>query len=83
VSEGRVELHWSLRRARRGSAIVDIVWRERGGPPVAPPTIRGFGSRLLERGLARSFGGSVRLDFCPQGVECHICLPISPRKDGE
>ena len=80
---GRVELRWSLRRAQRGSAIVDIVWRERGGPTVAPPTSRGFGSRLLERGLARSFGGSVRLDFRPQGVECHICLPISPGADRE
>jgi two-component sensor histidine kinase len=83
VPEGRAEIHWSLRRARRGSAIVDIVWRERGGPPVAPPTSRGFGSRLLERGLARSFGGSVSLDFRPQGVECHICLPVTPGESGQ
>jgi two-component sensor histidine kinase len=83
VPGGRVELRWSLRRSQSGSAIVNIVWRERGGPPVAPPTSRGFGSRLLERGLARSFRGTVRLNFRPEGVECHICLPVSPGKDGE
>ncbi|WP_238184935.1 hypothetical protein [Methylobacterium trifolii] len=35
---------------------------------MAPPTRVGFGSRLIERSLAHSFGGAVRLTFPPAGV---------------
>ncbi len=51
-------------------------WRQRGGPPVMRPERHGFGSRLLQRGLAQKLGGTVRLDFPPEGLECRICLPV-------
>jgi PAS domain S-box-containing protein len=76
VSNGRVEVTWSLRRSGKRSRLVEIEWRERGGPPVTPPERRGFGSRLLERGLGQKFGGTVRLDFDPEGLECRIWLPV-------
>ena len=47
-------------------------WTERGGPPVAPPERRGFGSRLVEQGLPLDLGGSARLDFEPAGLVCTI-----------
>lgn len=34
-----------------------LVWQESGGPIVKPPTRQGFGSRMIERGLAMEFGG--------------------------
>jgi PAS domain S-box-containing protein len=77
VSDGGVEVAWTLRRAGRGTRLVEIDWRERGGPPVMPPTRKGFGSRLLERGLAQTSGGTVKLDFRPEGLECRICLQIA------
>lgn len=49
---------------------------------MAPPASRGFGSRLLERGLTHDFGGTVKLDFRPEGLEGRICLPIAPGMDG-
>ena len=79
VPEGRVEVKWSLeaRRADRAHSVV-IIWRERGGPQVVSPNRRGFGSRLLERGLSQSSGsGTAQLDFAPNGVECRIWLPLS------
>jgi PAS domain S-box-containing protein len=76
VPEGCVEVSWTLRRTTRGSRVVEIVWRERGGPPVAPPKHQGFGTRLLERGLAQKLGGTVKLDFRRAGLECRICLPV-------
>ena len=76
VPEGCVEVCWNLRRSQSGAQLVEIVWREQDGPQVAPPESRGFGSQLLERGLAQNFGGTVRFDFRPEGLVCRICLPI-------
>jgi two-component sensor histidine kinase len=58
---------------------VAIVWRETGGPPVKTPTRRGFGSRLLERGVATEVAGSVTLDFDRAGLVCTIRAPLSER----
>lgn len=70
-----------LEAVGRGCPLVEIAWRERGGPPVRRPERRGFGSRLLERGLTQEFGGTVRLDFAPAGLECDICLPLGGKAD--
>ncbi|NGM19140.1 PAS domain S-box protein [Roseomonas stagni] len=59
-----------------------LSWRESGGPPVsAPPARRGFGTRLLERGLASDLGAdaTVTLRFAPAGVEAEILF----RPEGE
>lgn len=72
--DGRVDVAWTITPARKGANRVNILWRERGGPVVQPPQHRGFGSQLLEKGM--SPGGTARLDFPPDGVECRICLPL-------
>lgn len=83
VPEGKVDLACGLdRRSADGSTVV-IEWKERGGPPVRPPARRGFGSRLLEQGLVREFGGEVRLDYLPTGLECHIRLPLASTEEPE
>jgi two-component sensor histidine kinase len=48
---GRATLAWMAEPAR-GARRLRITWREQGGPPVVPPARTGFGTRLLERGLA-------------------------------
>ena len=69
---GEVEVAWSL--AEDGIATLD--WRESGGPPVTPPPAdrRGFGIRLLERGLVHDLGpgADVRLRFPEDGVEASV-----------
>ncbi len=79
VPEGRVDVTWQLEAGRPdGAQSVTITWRERGGPPVKTPERRGFGSRLLERGLAHGSGGTAQLDFAPYGVDCRIRLTLPP-----
>ena len=51
---------------------LDIAWRERDGPPVAPIHDNGFGSRLI--GDAIGSTGKVDLRFPEHGVECDISL---------
>lgn len=58
---------------------ISVTWRETGGAVVSPPTRRGFGSRLLERGVARELGGKVVLDFAATGLVCAIHVPASDR----
>ncbi|WP_068874421.1 MULTISPECIES: sensor histidine kinase [unclassified Phenylobacterium] len=72
--EGRVDIAITATQSR-----LDFVWHESGGPSVAPPDRRGFGSRLLERGVAAEMGGDVTLDFAPGGLICMISAPLSPR----
>jgi two-component sensor histidine kinase len=55
---------------------LDFIWREIGGPPVAPPTHRGFGTRMIERTLATEFGGTVELVFEPTGLTCRVTAPL-------
>lgn len=71
MPEGRVEVRWTWADGR-----VDLVWTETGGPPVAPPTRRGFGSRLIEKSLEGQLGGQARLEFAPAGLICRVSLPV-------
>jgi PAS domain S-box-containing protein len=53
-----------------------LEWREGGGPTVAVPTRKGFGTRMIERGLAAELQGQVVLEFAPSGLRCVIDAPI-------
>jgi PAS domain S-box-containing protein len=68
---GRVDLNWTV-RGQEGARSLKIVWRESGGPPVRPPGRTGFGTRLIERGLAADLNGKVEIDYAPDGVRCTI-----------
>lgn len=55
--------------------VIELEWLESGGPPiVGPPTRRGFGTRLLERALARDLGtgAAVELRFERAGLQAII-----------
>ncbi len=78
VPEGRVAVTWTLGDREDGRHRLDLAWEERGGPPVVPPTRRGFGSRLIERQLPMEFDGSAALAFDPAGVSCRMTIPLTP-----
>ena len=65
---GRVRVAWTCEAAGERRTL-RFSWRESGGPPVSPPQRRGFGSRLLERGLAGDLNGSAKLTYATTGVE--------------
>jgi PAS domain S-box-containing protein len=73
---GRVTITWTVQR--RPELSLSLRWSESGGPPVTPPTRRGFGSRLIERSLARELAGRVELLYEPDGVVCIIEAPVPP-----
>ncbi|MBU1376448.1 MAG: GAF domain-containing protein [Alphaproteobacteria bacterium] len=81
VEGGRIAIDWTLADAPDGPRL-RLTWRERGGPAVIEPTRRGFGSRLLERGLSAELKGQVKLSFPPEGLVCDIDAP-APVDDPE
>jgi PAS domain S-box-containing protein len=75
VPDGRVSLRATLVEAPAGPDL-RIVWAESGGPPVVPPTRKGFGSRLIERGLTAQVGAKLALAYPREGVTCVIEAPL-------
>jgi PAS domain S-box-containing protein len=71
VPQGSVMVRWSTDDGR-----FRLCWEESGGPPVVAPAHRGFGSRMIERGLAAELRGAVRIDWRPEGVVCVIDAPL-------
>lgn len=73
---GRVDVAWTL---EAGAQAINIDWRESGGPRVAEPSRRGFGTRLVELGLAHELGAKTVLQYPPSGATCAIRLPLSAK----
>lgn len=69
---GTVELQWEIE-----AETLTLLWREHGGPSVAPPRKAGFGTKLLERVVASDLGGRVTIDFATAGVVCTIVAPVA------
>ena len=42
---------------------------------MTPPSLTGFGTRVIERGLAHELEGAVHLDYRADGVVCTINFP--------
>jgi PAS domain S-box-containing protein len=77
VPDGRVNLQWSLDQDRTtGGTMVHLIWSEADGPMVTPPTHKGFGSRLIERGLVGAVGGTIALDYHLTGLVCSVAAPL-------
>ncbi|WFR98123.1 sensor histidine kinase (plasmid) [Rhizobium tumorigenes] len=72
---GHVDVSWAMDGVNPG--VISVVWQESGGPPVSTPFERGFGSGLLERALPRELGGTISLEFNPDGLRCVMRLPLS------
>ncbi|MET4201856.1 HWE histidine kinase domain-containing protein [Bradyrhizobium sp. LA6.12] len=67
---GHVEITWS----RTADGRLSLRWIESGGPPVAPPTRRGFGTSIMENIITGQLKGEVRFDWRDQGLTCEITL---------
>jgi PAS domain S-box-containing protein len=74
VPDGHVSMTW-LRLPHPDGEAVEFKWIESGGPAVAMPLARRFGSMAIERNLERAANGKVKLAFLPAGVQCEILIP--------
>ena len=72
VPAGTVSLTWRI-----ADGMLRLKWRERGGPSVAVPARKGFGSALIERSL-NAEGGGATADYAAEGVSWILSLPHLP-----
>ena len=72
---GKIELNWRIEKNANAGTILNLTWRERGGPKITSLDTRGFGSTLIERSLA---GAKVERLFDAEGFICMIELKLKP-----
>ena len=72
TAAGHVKVSWRVEADR-----LVITWRETGGPPVAVPTRRGFGSTLIERLAGGDLEGRAELAYGKAGLTCVIDMPMA------
>jgi two-component sensor histidine kinase/CheY-like chemotaxis protein len=72
VPAGRVEITWTVdEKAQR----LLLTWVEKGGPAVAVPTRRSFGTRMMES-LGQQLNGEVTLAYRQDGFVYSLDVPI-------
>jgi PAS domain S-box-containing protein len=79
---GSILIEWTMETTPAGQRLL-LNWKEKDGPPVTPPAHKGFGSRVIERGLAHELEGITHLNYRPDGLVCTMDIPL-PRgtRDG-
>jgi two-component sensor histidine kinase/CheY-like chemotaxis protein len=68
---GRVEVSLSVTPGEG----LRFIWREMGGPLVAVPTRRGFGSVIIERVVPFDLQGTAVVSYLPAGLEAEFFIP--------
>lgn len=80
VASGRVAIAWRRVEGDPGP-MLELVWRESGGPPVLPPQTRSFGRSLIERLVPRAIDGTSDLVFEPDGLVWTLRFPVKPESE--
>jgi two-component sensor histidine kinase len=74
--EGTVELRWSVAPDGEAGEMLDLVWRERGGPPPTEGGGEGFGTKLLTLAIPHSLGGTVSHELNADGLVYRLSMPL-------
>jgi PAS domain S-box-containing protein len=69
IPSGRIALTW---RRQSGNRLF-VRWVETGGPPVTPPTRKGFGTRVMTR-ICEQLNGELNFDWRADGLICDIAI---------
>lgn len=80
IDGGDVYLSWVI--GEHNDDPFCLTWCETGGPPVARPRRRGFGTEIIEQVLAGDFMGKATLDHAPGGLRCELVTQMAHLGDG-
>ncbi|MGA8294002.1 MAG: hypothetical protein WB820_16215, partial [Rhodoplanes sp.] len=51
-----------------------LCWQETGGPIVVPPTVTGYGRKIIENTMRRI--GKYQIEYAPSGLEFWMEAPL-------
>jgi two-component sensor histidine kinase len=75
--KGVVKIRWEQEKSGQPKALLRIIWKEIGGPPVEQPQRQGFGEVVLTKLVPVSLQGTASLEFEPEGVKWVLVAPSS------
>lgn len=81
VRSGCVRVRWAVTAGPPAEFVLH--WREEGGPAVAPPERKGFGTVVIQDVLAAELQGRVRLIHAEEGVICDLTAPMASVQEQE
>lgn len=67
---GRIIVRWGV-----DDGEFEFIWKEEGGPKVTAPPHRGFGSRMIQRGLPGELSGTGEMEFREEGLLFRLRAP--------
>lgn len=76
VADGTLTVLWRIEEAGL-VRLLRLTWTEREGPPVTPPSWKGFGTRLIQDALARELNAEIGLDYQPEGLVASLDVPLA------
>lgn len=74
---GRIVVLWSLNQRASPEPRFTLSWLERGGPPVAEPERRGFGSTVTTAMVESATRGEVSVEYAPAGLAWRLSCPAA------
>ncbi len=77
TDDGRVSVRWGQVTNGNPEAHMRIEWQETAGPAVRPPGRSGYGMEVIRNLIPYELGGTVDLEFSPEGVRCEIDFPVA------
>jgi PAS domain S-box-containing protein len=72
---GRVKVSWMFDGNAGAPGPLSLNWTEQGGPPVSPPSRKGFGHVVIGEMVERALNGKVAVDFAQQGLKWSVSIP--------
>ena len=71
-AKGHVSITWRIVLPRAGR-LLELIWRESGGPPLSAERGSGFGTFIIQNGIPDA---KVEQGFEPDGLVCRIEVPL-------
>lgn len=70
--DGSILIEWHIEQQAQGNRRLLLSWKEKDGPRVSPPARAGFGSQVIEHGIAYELQGTASLRYPTDGLLCTI-----------
>jgi len=69
---GKISLSWQCEQGDK----LSLQWAETGGPSVTPPTVKGYGTKVITASIQQQLSGTATFDWRPAGLAFDMAISI-------